>query len=449
MTKTNSRRSFIKKTAGASAAIVAGGVLPGFSARSYGRILGSNEKIRVSVMGVNSRGLSLSEEFALQDNCEVIHICDVDSRAMQNAINKVYETAGNRPRGYGDFRNSLESRDVDALVIATPDHWHAPATLLGLKAGKHVYVEKPLSHNPNEGEMLVTAGKKFGRAIQMGTQRRSRPSLIQAIDDVKSGLIGKAYFGKSWYSNTRGPIGTGMKVPVPEWLNWDLWQGPAPRKEYHDNYLHYNWHWFWQWGTGEALNNGTHFVDLLRWGLGVDFPSRVSSNGGRYQFNDDWETPDTQVISMDFKSGATITWEGRSCNGAPVEGDPVGCIFYGDNGSLKISAGNDYTVYDLKGNIVKEVKDQEQINALDRTARNDAFDRPHIQNFFNAIKTGEKPHSDVENGYKSTLLVQLGNIAQRMGRSLETDPETGHILHDQDAIRLWSRDYEKGWEMKI
>ncbi len=449
MSNTNSRRSFIKKTAGASAALVAGGVLPGFSAKSYGRILGANEKIRVSIMGVNARGLSLSEEYAMQDNCEVIHICDVDSRAIERAVNKVFETAGNRPLGFGDFRKSLENKDVDALVVATPDHWHAPATLLGLKAGKHVYVEKPLSHNPHEGEMLVEAGKKYGKVIQMGTQRRSRPTLIQAIEEVRSGAIGKAYFGKSWYANTRGPIGTGQVVPVPEWLNWELWQGPAPREAYKDNYLHYNWHWFWHWGTGEALNNGTHFVDLLRWGLNVDYPTRVSSNGGRYQFHDDWETPDTQVISMDFDEGVTITWEGRSCNGAPTEGSPVGCIFYGDKGSLLISAGNDYTIYDLKGNVVRKVTDEGKINALDRTARNDAFDRPHLQNFLNAIKTGEKPHSDVETGFKSTLLVQLGNIAQRVGRSINIDKTNGHITGDREAMEFWSRQYEKGWEMKI
>ena len=400
-------------------------------------------------MGVNARGLSLSEEFALQDNCEVIHICDVDSRAIDVAVKKVRNTAGNTPKGFGDFRKSIESSDVDALVVATPDHWHAPATLYGLKAGKHVYVEKPLSHNPHEGEILVEAAAKYGKAVQMGTQRRSRPTIIQAIEEVRSGVIGNAYFGKSWYANTRGPIGTGKEVTVPGWLNWDLWQGPAPRKAFKDNYIHYNWHWFWHWGTGEALNNGTHFVDLLRWGLDVDFPVRVSSNGGRYHFHDDWETPDTQVISMDFAKDVTITWEGRSCNGANTEGSPVGCIFYGDKGSLQISAGNDYTVFDLKGKVVKEVKDDEKINALDRTASNDAFDRPHIQNFFSAIRTGDKPHSDVETGYKSTLLVQLGNIAQRVGHSIDIDPSTGHILNDQEAKKYWAREYEKGWEMII
>ena len=162
-------------------------------------------------MGVNSRGYTLSEEFSLQDNCEVIHICDVDSRAIEKAVQKVRETAGNTPKGFGDFRKSLENKHVDALVIATPDHWHAPATLLGLQAGKHVYVEKPLSHNPHEGEMLVQAAKKYDRVIQMGTQRRSRPNIIQAIEDVRSGLIGKAYFGRSWYANTRGSIGIGNK----------------------------------------------------------------------------------------------------------------------------------------------------------------------------------------------------------------------------------------------
>ncbi len=361
----------------------------------------------------------------------------------------MYDTAGNTPKGFGDFRKSLESKDVDALVVAAPDHWHAPAALMALKAGKHVYLEKPCSHNPHEGEILIKAVEKYGKVVQMGNQRRSWANVMQAIEEVRSGTIGKVYYGKSWYANTRGPIGTGKKVPVPDWLNWELWQGPAPRKDFMDNYLHYNWHWFWHWGTGEALNNGTHMVDLLRWGLGVDYPVRVSSNGGRYHYNDDWETPDTQIISMDFKEGVSLSWEGRSCNGKPEEGTPVGALFYGDKGSLLISAGSSYKVFDLKGTLVKEVNEQKKVNALDRANPGGSFDRPHIQNFVNAIKSGETLHSDIVSGHKSTLLVQLGNIAQRTGRSLDIDPSNGHIIHDREAGKLWSREYEKGWEMKL
>lgn len=316
-TESSSRRDFIKKSVGASVAVAAGGILPGYSARSYNRILGSNEKIKVSVMGVNSRGYALARNFARQKNCDVIHICDVDSRAIQNCIAGLDEIQTFKAEGFRDFRESLESKDLDALVIAAPDHWHAPATLLAVQAGKHVYVEKPCSHSPAEGEILVKAAQRYGKIIQMGNQRRSFPNVIAAVRELKDGIIGRAYFGKGWYGNNRGPIGIGKEAAVPDWLDWELWQGPAPRREYKDNIVHYNWHWFWHWGTGEALNNGTHMVDLMRWGLEVDYPFRVSSNGGRYRYNDDWETPDTQVITMDFKEGVATGKRWKALESGP------------------------------------------------------------------------------------------------------------------------------------
>jgi len=445
----NSRRNFIKKTAAGTAAIYAGGILPTFSAQSYKRIMGANDRVNVCVMGVNSRGFSHAENFSRQPGCSVIHICDVDSRAVDHTVARVKELTGMSPKGYKDLRKSFEDRDLDALVIAAPDHWHAPAALMAVKAGKHVYVEKPCSHSPHEGEILIQAAKKYGKIIQMGNQRRSWSNIIQAIHDLHSGVIGRVYFGNSWYANTRESIGTGKEVPVPEWLDWELWQGPAPRKKYKDNWVHYNWHWFWHWGTGEALNNGTHMVDLLRWGLGVNFPVRISSNGGRFHFKDDWETPDTQVISMDFPEGISLTWEGRSCNGKPVEGSSVGVVFYGEKGSMMIGQGNEYTVYDLKGEVIREVKNDSQVNALNPTGPGEYLDMPHGLNFLNAIRSGEKLAADIESGYKSTLLVQLGNIAQRVGHSLNIDPKTGHILNDPKALALWSREYEKGWEMVL
>jgi predicted dehydrogenase len=267
-------------------------------------------------------------------------------------------------------------------------------------------------------------------------------------DFLKKGAIGRVYFGKGWYTNTRKPIGRGKAVAPPDWLDWDLWQGPAPRKQYKDNIVHYNWHWFWHWGTGEALNNGTHMVDLLRWGLEVDYPVKVSSNGGRYHYaGDDWETPDTQIINLDFADKKTISWEGRSCNGRPIDGIGVGAIFYGEKGSIQID-GNGYVVYDLKGEEVKNSKDDAKVNARDKANPSKNLDALHIQNFFGAITSGEKLNADIDSGHKSTLLVQLGNIAQRTGRSLNIDPNTGHILNDKEALKLWSRKYESGWEMK-
>lgn len=443
------RREFLKKSAAGTTAIVAGGILPGFSAESYRRISGANERIRVSVMGVNSRGKALAKNFARQENCEVAHLCDVDSRALEACKAELIDRQTLVPEEYIDIRKSLESKEIDALVIAAPDHWHAPATLMGLQAGKHVYVEKPLSHNPREGEILVDAAIKYGKSVQMGNQRRSWPKVKEAIGALRGGIIGRPYFARGWYANNRGPTNLIQGALVPDWLNWDLWQGPAPRKTYAENLVHYNWHWFWHWGTGEALNNGTHTVDLMRWGLDVDFPTRVSSNGGRYRYEDSWETPDTQVINMEFAEGKAMSWEGRSCNGKRLEETSVGVLFYGESGSMLISAKNSYKIYDLQNNLVKEVEDNEAVDPLDRANPTESLDALHIRNFFDGIVTPEKLVTPIESGYKSTLLVQLGNISQRVGRTLDLDPLNGHILKDREANQYWNRSYEKGWEMKL
>lgn len=443
------RRTFIRKTAIGTAAISLGGIWHGVSAKSYSRIVGSNERIGVSVAGVNSRGAALAANFARQHDCDVRQLVDVDSRAFAVAMPGVMSRQEITPETVSDFRKSLESKDIDAVVIAMPDHWHAPAALMAMQAGKEVYLEKPCSHSPREGELLVEAAAKYRRVLQMGNQRRTWPNVMEAIALIKSGAIGRTYFGKSWYTNNRAPIGIGKATAVPEWLDWEQWQGPAPRRPFHDNIVHYNWHWFWHWGTGESLNNGTHMVDLLRWGLGVDFPTRVSSNGGRYHYQDDWETPDTQVISMEFGNKATITWEGRSCNGKHVEGSSVGAMFYGEEGSVLIPGGDAYTHFDRQNRVIKEVKSNLTIDPRDRANPAEQLDAFHLRNFFDAIKKGAPLASDIDSGHKSTLLVQLGNIAQRVGRSLTTNPVNGHIQNDREAMKLWTRSYEKGWEMKV
>lgn len=337
------RRDFIKKTVAGTAALSLGSILPGFGSSRYQDILGANEKIRIGVIGVNSRGKALAQGFAKLPDCEVTYICDVDSRALEKCQAAIHKITGRTPKGEKDIRKMLESNDFEAVVIATPDHWHAKAAIMAMQAGKHVYLEKPTSHNPAENEMLVRAALKYNRVVQVGNQRRSFPNVIKAMEEIKSGSIGKVRYAKSWYVNNRPSIGTGKVVPVPDYLDWDLWQGPAPRvADFKDNFIHYNWHWFWNWGTGEALNNGTHFVDILRWGLGVDYPTKVDSIGGRYRFQDDWQTPDTQLITFQFGDEASFSWEGRSCNTMPVDGYGVGTAFYGETGTLFIGGGNEY-----------------------------------------------------------------------------------------------------------
>lgn len=445
----NTRRTFIKKASSGAFALSLGGMLPAFSAKSYQNILGANEKIRVACMGVNSRGLAVGKNFAHQKNCEVLHVCDVDSRAADICIDAIGKIQTAKPKATPDFRNALEDKDLDALIVTAPDHWHAPAALLACSAGKHVYLEKPCSHNPNEGEMLVKSAEKHKRVLQMGNQRRSWPNVAGAIAELHAGVIGRPYFAKTWYTNNRASIGIGKETAVPEWLNYDLWQGPAPRKAYKDNLIHYNWHWFWHWGTGEALNNGTHMIDLARWGLNVEYPTKVNSTGGRYMYQDDWQTPDTQVINLEFENKSMISWEGRSCNGKSIEANSVGIIFYAEQGSMVIESGNSYKIYDLKNNLVKEVKNNFTVDARNLSDPSQNLDALHILNFFDGIRLGTRLNSDIVSGHQSTLLVQLGNISQRVGRSLEINPKNGHILNDKAAMKFWSREYEKGWEPKI
>ena len=445
----SNRRDFIKKAGAGALGLAVGGILPEFSVASYNRILGANDRINVAMVGVNSRGGALSKNYARQASCEIVSVCDVDKRAIDKCIESVRSLQARAPKAEPDFRKALEDKQVDAVVIATPDHWHTPAALLALQAGKNVYLEKPLSYCPREGEMLVEAAAKYGKVIQIGTQRRSWPKVVEAIQQIQSGVIGKIHFGKGWYINNRPSIGTGKTVAVPEWLNWDLWQGPAPRKVYKDNILHYNWHWFWHWGTGETLNNGSHMVDLLCWGMNLKYPTKVSSMGGRYYYQDDWETPDTQNIIMEFGKDASILWEGQSANGKLIEDSSVGVIFYGDGGSLFISGGDDYKIFDKDNKVIKDVKSDIKSESQGTVGPGQALDAIHILNFLDGIKNGSPLNTSVENGHKCTLLMQLGNISLRTGKSLDINPNNGRIINDSEAQRYWSREYEPGWEPKI
>ncbi|MGM9512311.1 Gfo/Idh/MocA family protein [Larkinella sp. GY13] len=446
------RREFIKKIAAGSASLAVGGTAFGFSAKSYNRIIGANELVRVATIGVNSRGNSMGGTIAGQKNAEVATVCDVDERTIPKAIatiKKVKSTAS--PKSEKDCRKVMEDKSIDAIYIATPDHWHAPLTIMGCQAGKHVYVEKPLSHNPHEGELAIAAARKYNKVVQMGAQRRSAPVLTEGIQQLHKGIIGRVYLAKAWYTNKRKA--TVLKPgTVPSWLDYELWQGPAPRMPYKEGLIHYDWHWFWHWGTGEALNNGTHEVDVARWGLNVDFPTRVTSVGGRYEFKDDWETPDTQVITMDYPGRVSLMWESRSSNGRKIEGLDRGIIFYGENGSLD-TGGDSYKVYDLDGKLVKEIKSvgdgEGDVQGRNTASPSLGMDNLHVADFLDAIKNNRRPNCDVELGYKSVVAMQLGNIAWRVGRDLKIDPKNGHIIGDKEAQKLWSRDYEKGWEPKV
>jgi len=439
------RRNFIKT--GTMAAAGAG--LTALNFPLFGRNVSPAEKVVIGIMGTNGRGLEHIKSFTKIPNVEIAYICDVEDVARAKGLDLVEKLTGNKPIAVTDFRKILDNKDLDALAIAAPDHWHAPAAMLACAAGKHVYVEKPCSHNPEEGEKLIKAARKYKRHVQMGDQRRSMPRLMDAMKQIHEGVIGNAYFAKGWYANNRKPIGIGKKIPVPANLNWDLWQGPAPREDYRDNLVHYNWHWFWNWGTGEACNNGTHEIDCMRWALGVDFPTKVTSGGGRFSAKDDWQTPDTQVINFEFGGNKAISWEGISCNNYSVQGSGRGFVIYGDKGTLVNKGGDDYKIYDAGNKLLAESKDAATTDTINPLGPGENLDRYHFRNFINAVTKDEPLNAEVAEGHKSVLLCHLGNISQRVGRTLHCSAsEGGKIINDKDAQKLWTRDYQPGWEPK-
>jgi predicted dehydrogenase len=428
------RREFVRTTSAAGLGLFtwrpAGGGAP-------------SEKVVVAVMGLNGRGTVLGQVFGKTANAEVAYVCDVDAAVLGKGVTAVGAAQGKAPKGLGDFRRALDDKAVDALVIAAPDHWHAPAAILALSAGKHVYLEKPCGHNPREGEMLVAAQRRFARLVQMGTQRRSSPRAIEAVQAIAAGAIGRPYFARAWYANRRRAIGRGKAAPVPRELDYELWQGPAPRTPYRDNVVHYNWHWFRRWGTGEICNNGTHEIDVARWALGVDYPVRVTSVGGRYHFDDDWEFTDTQEAGFEFEGQKTIVWQGLSCNGYPTQNRGRGTIVQGTAGSMVLDQDG-YTVYDLENKVVKESVAQASRDPL-APSGDDELTGLHVANFVEAVRTGAALHQPIDEGAKSVLLCHLGNIAQWTGRALRTDPASGRIVGDDEAMRFWHREYAPGW----
>lgn len=423
------RRTFLKQSSALTAGLAAAGALGPWRA-----VAGANDKVRVGVMGCNSRGMKHISGFMAAPNTEVAYICDVDSRAVEKGLAAALKGQSVKPKGITDFRHMLDDPGVDAISIATPDHWHAPATILACAAGKHVYVEKPGSHNGEEIDWVISAARRHKRVVQMGNQRRSWPWVIEAITALHEGELGKLFFARAWYTNHRPSIGHGKLVPAPEWLDYALWQGPAPESPYRDNFIHYNWRWFWNWGTGELGNNGVHALDLARWGLQVDYPKRVTCGGNRYHFDDDWQSPDIYVAMFDY-GNAGIAWEGQSCDPHGFEGAGFGVNFYGEKGSMALTDDH-CVIYDLKDKPVREIK----------TRRDDVL---HFANFADAIRGNAALNSEIEEGQKATLLCHLGNIAWRSGRTVDYDPVARKMANAHSFSDLWRREYRPGWKPKV
>ena len=439
------RRDFLKRAGATGLGLAMANTVPSPLWHRVAPAASANEKIVVAVMGLNGRGMVHAQNFSSLPNSEVAYICDVDSTVLSKAASVLAKGVPNArvPKAIEDFRRALDDKSVDAISIAAPDHWHTPMAILALKAGKHVYVEKPCGHNPREGELIVAAKKKYDRHVQQGSQQRSSPRTIEALHMIKDGAIGTPYLVRAWYANTRTGIGHGKPAPVPSNLNYDLWQGPADRTPYRDNVIHYNWHWFKRWGTGEICNNGTHEIDIARLALGVDYPTHVTSTGGRYHFSDDWEFYDTQDVTFEFADGKRIIWQGQSCNGLKLFDRGRGTAIYGTSGSIVLDRDG-YVQYDVKQKVVKENIEASKSTTTDLTG-DDAATATHMQNFLGAIRTGETLRAPIADAAKSVHLCHLGNISQYTGRKLHVDTHTGRLLGDDEGMKYWSREYAPHW----
>jgi predicted dehydrogenase len=425
-----SRRRFLKDSA-RTASSVAGLTIVSKSASASA----ASERVNLAVMGIRGRGRGLAMGFAGMEGARVVCLCDVDSNLLPPLVKEIADRQqGSEPRAETDVRRVLEDRSIDALVIATPDHWHAPATVWACQAGKHVYVEKPASHNIWEGRKMVEAARKYDRVVQLGTQSRSAPHYIEMIAAIRAGRIGTIHMAKAWNSQRRGNIGKKADGSVPAGVDYNLWLGPAPARPFNPNRFHSTWHWHWDYGTGDMGNDGVHDLDIARWGLGVEGPSTVSAAGGKLVFDDDQQVPDSQVVAFEFpETKQMLVYEQRLWSPYVQEGYENGVAFYGTDGYI-LSGRSGWRLFEPRN---KEVP----------TPKRPFSDEPHRRNFLDCIKAGDRPNADIEEGHRSSTLAHLGNIATRLGRRLAFDPKSETISQDDEAASLLRRSYRKPFEI--
>lgn len=434
------RRQFLSKTA--TAVIVAGTM-------ARGKAFGANNRIRMCTIGFNGQGGShIQSILGMKAEAEIVALCDVDASVLARGAKTVEAAQGKAPKTYRDLRDALNDKEIDAVTIATPNHWHSLAAIWACQAGKDVYVEKPLSHNIYEGRQLVAAAKKYGRIVQHGTQSRASSTLRRDMQLIHDGFIGPIGESRGYvYKNgNRGPIGHGKPGPVPETLDWTMWQGPSRDHEFMINvdrkkpglYVHYDWHYFWEYGNGEIGNQGVHQMDLACWGHNRGLPIRVYSSGGRYGLGDDGQTPNTQATTFTYADGSIMTFEVRNLGSfEECDGGNCGNNFFGTKGFYVVGKG--FFTY-------KEGKtaDREAIpvpNIAPKPEKGGNWDY-----FFKAVRSRKAEDMSVStlDGHLSCVHCHLGNIAYRLGRSLEFNPKTERFK-DSDANQLVTREYRKGF----
>ncbi|QLE03034.1 Gfo/Idh/MocA family oxidoreductase [Galbibacter sp. BG1] len=446
----NTRRKFIKDTVLTSTAIAVGGSVMGMPASSYRRIIGANERLNVAFAGLGRRVGAYYEPVGRKEsNANLLYLCDVMESQRNRALRNISKHIDYKPKLENDIRKVIDDKNVDVLFNATPDHWHTPGSIMAMKGGKHVYVEKPSSHNMNENELLVEASKKYAKVVQMGNQQRSAPHTIKIINDIHNGIIGKPYRAVAFYSNNRGEVPVQKKTAVPKGLDWELWQGPAIHREYTEETWDYNWHWYgWNYGTAEAGNNGTHELDIARWALQVNYPKHAYVEAYKRHFKEDgWEMYDSMEATFKFNGDKIIQWDGKSRNGYNTYGAGRGTIIYGTEGSVFVDRGK-YILMDRNGKVVKEVEAGGSGEAGTALGGGGDITTQHVINFFETIRGKEKLNAPIDDANISMAMVHYANVAYRIGKGFNIDENNGKMLDDQ-AMRLWGRDYEKGWEVKL
>ena len=423
------RRRFLRLSASGAIGLAAA---PGTAAIVSPQTLSAGNRVRVAVAGIRGRGQSHALELAGIKDVEVAAIADVDSRLLPALGKKLEERSGKKPAMGQDFRAFLDDKTIDAVSIATPDHWHVPIAIAACRAGKDVYVEKPCSHNIREGRLLVEAARKYGRVVQHGTQSRSGASFHKALDFLRSGKLGKIRVAKVINSQRRDDIGRAQDGEAPEGVDYNLWLGPAPLRPFNKNRFHYNWHWFWDYGTGDLGNDGAHAMDYARWFLGVEDPIAVSASGGKLYFQDDQETPDTQTVTFEFPA-CHLIFEMRIWTPYQEHGIENGAVLYGDDGYMEISPRG-WRAVSKDGK--EEAKEQGGVRS-----------ELHFENFIECVRSRAKPRAEILEGHLSSRLCHMGNIAVRVGRRLLFDAKTETFKGDAEANRLLTREYRKGFEL--
>ena len=396
-------------------------------------------KVNLAFVGTGGRGRGLLRSFARLPDVHIAHLVDADQASLERAFTRLDQIGVERPAADGDMRRAFERKDIDAAVIATPDHWHAPAALLACEAGKDVYVEKPCSHNIREGRLLLNAARYHKRIVQHGTQARNRPSTLRAIDYAQSGKIGKVLMAKAWNIQLREDIGRKPDGPVPEGVDYDTWLGPAPWIPFNENRFHYKWHWHWHFGTGDAGNDGAHQLDIARWALGAGYPQTVSGMGRKVFFDDDQQTPDTMNVTFDYGDKAMI-WEMRIWTPYKMAGVDNGVAVYGTEGMVHVGRWNrrwGFKVFDAQGG---EVMRDEESEAGDEAAVS-----AHARDFIDAVKSRKPPNADIGEAHLSAMHCYLANIVSRTGRTLRFDAESETVIDDPEANLHVGRRYRRHW----